>query len=1240
MKKLIILLSLFISVVSLYAQNPLKINVIPPSPNAASLGKYGDIPVSLHTGVPNISIPIYEVRNKDLSLPISLSYHSSGIRVAETASWVGLGWALNAGGMITRTVQHLPDEGRSSGTNNPAGTGYYDFGYTLPPDIIINNPNYNSLELYDKYKKAAQGLNDSEPDIFSYSLNGYSGKFMFDQSKNPVFFPEEDIKVAVNYNTTNQPNKRFISFTLTTPDGTKYYFGENNAKEYTSSLSNYFSTFSGDFDYVCSSWYLTKIESVNGDIITLEYQDEEYSFFDLAAEYYILPLPNPNATICADPKNVSFTSVRGKKLWRIISAHSVVEFHANTKRQDLAANINVYNGNEVDLPADQASDITYPKAPKKLDKILIKDKEESNPSIWKEFILQHSYFEADVMEDNSAILNKVKFKTDKKRLKLVGVTERDYTTQYSKPPYLFEYEEKDNLGQTVKLPRRISLAQDRQGYYNGYLGNLTLVDLAGVCANGNNPNRNPNFNYAKIGILKSITYPTGGRTTFSYQQHLENEYTPVGGLRIFEIRNNDGLTNIERVKRYEYQEGILYTKPTYLYTIYRQQFVLSNGQTFWHEVPYALNGNIPPNWFQIMSSNSIIPMQTTQGFHIGYRSVTVREIGTSSNNGYTTYLYDQAYTPYPSYGSDYIKISSDSYYDGTSKGYPEIQSQIYKNYPLRPPLHRFQRGNLLFENHYTETNKKLSSTEYIYETYNYAVASIKATKLELIMNVNGENLPYAHYPIFSGKSRLTSKIERIYDQSDNTKFVETTMINTYRSDKTHLQPITTTTTNSVGEQLITLMKYPLDYTFTGTPSGSIALGIKNLQSKNIISPVIEKYTIRKNGASERVTSGMITTFKESQPLPDKIFLMNGNGTTNSVPPILNTTTGSGLANFKPSELGVNNSFIRDDNYEERATFHTYDLQGNLLEHSKTNDVRTTFIWGYNNTLPIAEVVNHRLVSNTRSLNLGLTGAATQSLTYLSTAINVPNSYLPSVITIKSSVSSSDLNDYSYSNIKIVIKNNTSGTVVYSKDILPALPTWQLNEIIPSLLPGSYRLGYQISSNTGANISINTTLSITSYSQNLFHTSFEENGEADIDSKTGKRRYSLASGAYILPSMLAATSLPAEAGKRYVLSFWYKTNAQDAKWELFENKYTILPTSIGSSFVNGKTITHIDEVRIFPENAMMTTMTYDPLVGKTSVTDPNNVTTYFEYDGLQRLRLIRDQDRNIIQKKEYNYKKQN
>src|SRR6185369_3569598 len=66
------------------------------SPTAASLGKYGDIPVSYNTGLPQVSLPIYTVESGSLRLPISLSYHASGLKVQETSSWVGAGWSLNA----------------------------------------------------------------------------------------------------------------------------------------------------------------------------------------------------------------------------------------------------------------------------------------------------------------------------------------------------------------------------------------------------------------------------------------------------------------------------------------------------------------------------------------------------------------------------------------------------------------------------------------------------------------------------------------------------------------------------------------------------------------------------------------------------------------------------------------------------------------------------------------------------------------------------------------------------------------------------------------------------------------------------------------------------------------------------------------------------------------------------------------------------------------------------------------
>ena len=88
-------------------QDPLEVKILPPSPNTASLGKYGEVPVGLYTGIPQISIPLTSIQDGSLSVPISLSYHAGGVRVEEIASWVGLGWSLNAGGVITRQVRGI-----------------------------------------------------------------------------------------------------------------------------------------------------------------------------------------------------------------------------------------------------------------------------------------------------------------------------------------------------------------------------------------------------------------------------------------------------------------------------------------------------------------------------------------------------------------------------------------------------------------------------------------------------------------------------------------------------------------------------------------------------------------------------------------------------------------------------------------------------------------------------------------------------------------------------------------------------------------------------------------------------------------------------------------------------------------------------------------------------------------------------------------------------------------------------
>lgn len=168
---------IFLSIVLIFAcsnlihgqlSNAPNVSIIPPSPTAAALGKYADVPVSLSTGIPQISVPIYTVQSNGLQVPISLSYHAGGIKVEEIASYVGLGWSLLAGGMISRTVIGKPDE--------QPNVGYLNTHALLPADHLLSN--YVEDEFNMMVNIAYWNTLDSEPDEFYYNFNGHSGKFV------------------------------------------------------------------------------------------------------------------------------------------------------------------------------------------------------------------------------------------------------------------------------------------------------------------------------------------------------------------------------------------------------------------------------------------------------------------------------------------------------------------------------------------------------------------------------------------------------------------------------------------------------------------------------------------------------------------------------------------------------------------------------------------------------------------------------------------------------------------------------------------------------------------------------------------------------------------------------------------------------------------------------------------------------------------------------------------------------
>lgn len=84
---------------------------LPLNPEATNVFKFHQNPINKYTGVPDINIPIYELKTKGFNLPISINYHSGGIKVNEEASWVGLGWNLSADAQINQNVLGLDDFG-------------------------------------------------------------------------------------------------------------------------------------------------------------------------------------------------------------------------------------------------------------------------------------------------------------------------------------------------------------------------------------------------------------------------------------------------------------------------------------------------------------------------------------------------------------------------------------------------------------------------------------------------------------------------------------------------------------------------------------------------------------------------------------------------------------------------------------------------------------------------------------------------------------------------------------------------------------------------------------------------------------------------------------------------------------------------------------------------------------------------------------------------------------------------
>lgn len=85
-------------------------NITSSSPEMALLMRSVNNPVNLNTGIVNVQVPLFSIQEGGLTLPIGINYQTTGIKLHDIATWVGLGWNLSAGGRISRIVKKRPEK--------------------------------------------------------------------------------------------------------------------------------------------------------------------------------------------------------------------------------------------------------------------------------------------------------------------------------------------------------------------------------------------------------------------------------------------------------------------------------------------------------------------------------------------------------------------------------------------------------------------------------------------------------------------------------------------------------------------------------------------------------------------------------------------------------------------------------------------------------------------------------------------------------------------------------------------------------------------------------------------------------------------------------------------------------------------------------------------------------------------------------------------------------------------------
>ncbi len=491
---------------------------IPSSPQSAAFMQYGNTNVNLYTGTPEINVPIYTYKGREMNLPINLNYDATGIKVDQLANHAGLSWNLNAGGRITRVTNGFPD----------------DFLKSVPSRYLTIMDN-EVREKILKYKKSrtrfdtSQGVLDyfnfltdlstnyidAQPDLFSLNAIGINDYIVFDmETMMPKTLNNPRIKVDVFFDSTNS---YIVSWVVTNDDGTKFFFGRNGSKQYIELTrtegdnDNSPGSVHGFIKEFYSSWMLTKIESPNKK----DKYEFDYTNFDI---YQNLTAYNEIHNI----RNEIRPNAHGVQYG--IPQSNISGNKTEVKQQFLSSV--TYNGKPIiDISFKNRCDVDVNSA---IDKIVVKN---TYNQVLRNFTFSHSYF-GDIDGCNTNKKSKIRLKLDE-----IIITDAKNKNPHS---YQFVYQSPE------QVPDRASLSRDYLGYYNNEDNTVLYPGVVSGDIIFPGANRKPNPTTSIFGMIKQIYYPTGGSTEYHFGNHTstwttDDEITRERDVRYADLRVIGGV---------------------------------------------------------------------------------------------------------------------------------------------------------------------------------------------------------------------------------------------------------------------------------------------------------------------------------------------------------------------------------------------------------------------------------------------------------------------------------------------------------------------------------------------------------------------------------------------------------------------------------------------------------------------------------------------------------------------------